>query len=184
MRRYWFPKRYAHRAARLRVPGGFALAAAFAWWAEPAAFSLAVGIPVAALGLWLRGWAAGHLAKNERLATSGPYAYTRNPLYLGTLVVAAGLAIASRRWELAVLFAVVFGLIYLPVIEREEQHLRTLFPAYEDYARRAPLLWPGLPRPRARGDGFRWQLYFRNEEYLALLGFLAGVALLAWKAWY
>ncbi|MEK7404138.1 MAG: isoprenylcysteine carboxylmethyltransferase family protein [Acidobacteriota bacterium] len=184
MRRYWFPKRYAHLAARLRVPGGFALAAAFAWLSEPAAFSLAVGIPVAALGLLLRGWAAGHLAKNERLATSGPYAYTRNPLYLGTLVVALGLAIASRRWLLAVLFAAVFGLLYLPVIEREEQHLRRLFPAYDDYARRAPLLWPRRGRQPARGDGFRWQLYFKNQEYQPLLGFLCGILFLAWKVWH
>jgi protein-S-isoprenylcysteine O-methyltransferase Ste14 len=132
------------------------------------------------LGLALRAWAAGHLAKNLALAESGPYAYVRNPLYIGTLAVAAGLVIASRRWELGVLFAAVFLLIYLPVVELEEQHLRTLFPAYADYARRVPRL---LPRSAAHNVAkyFQWSLYWKNQEYQALAGFLAGVALLIFK---
>ena len=77
----------------------------------------------------MRAWAAGHLEKNLALTESGPYAHVRNPLYLGTLTVAAGFVIAARRWELGVLFAAVFVLIYLPVVELEEQHLRKLFPA-------------------------------------------------------
>lgn len=181
MRRYWFPKPYADRAARLRVPAGFLVAAAFAWLAAPSAWSLAAGLPISVLGMLLRGWAAGHLAKNQRLATSGPYAHTRNPLYAGTLLVAAGLAAASRRWLLGLLFAAVFALVYLPVIEQEEQHLRKLFPAYREYAERVPLLWPRMRAERA-GEGFRWRLYLRNQEYQALLGFLAGVLLLLWKA--
>ena len=117
MRRHRFPKPYADLVARLRVPGGFLLVAAFALLSQPTWGSMALGMPVSAIGLGLRAWAAGHLAKNERLATSGPYAYTRNPLYLGTVLVAAGLVIASREWVLALLFAAVFGLIYLPVID-------------------------------------------------------------------
>jgi protein-S-isoprenylcysteine O-methyltransferase Ste14 len=182
MRRYWFPKPYADRVARLRVPCGFLLVAAFAWFAAPTPGSLAIGLPVAAAGLLLRGWAAGHLAKNERLATSGPYAHVRNPLYIGTLTVAAGLAICSREPLLAALFGAVFALVYLPAIELEEQHLRKLFPEYAQYAERVPML-----APRFRGEGagarFRWALYRRNEEYQALLGLLAGAAFLAWKAW-
>ena len=180
MRRYWFPKPYADFVARLRVPGGFLLVAAFAIFALPDAQSLAVGLPIAVAGLLLRAWAAGHLAKNERLATSGPYAYVRNPLYLGTLIVAAGLVIAAREPWLAALFGAAFTLVYLPVIELEEQHLRRLFPDFDAYARAVPLL---LPRVRYRGAGerFRWRLYLRNQEYNALLGFLAGAALLAWK---
>jgi protein-S-isoprenylcysteine O-methyltransferase Ste14 len=182
MRRIRFPKRYADVVARLRVPSGFLLVAAFAWLASPTPMSLAAGLPIAAVGLLLRGWAAGHLAKNERLATSGPYAHLRNPLYAGTLLAAAGLAVASNRWELGALFAVVFAFVYLPVIELEEQHLRELFPGYESYAARVPLL-----APRWKGAGgstrFCWSLYRRNEEYNALLGFLAGAAFLFWKAW-
>ena len=121
--------------------------AAFAWFSRPDARSLAVGLPVSALGLLLRGWATGHVEKNIRLAESGPYAYVRNPLYLGTLLVAAGFAIASRRWPLAVLFGIVFVFIYLPAIELEEQHLRTLFPQFAGYAQRVPALWPTLNPP-------------------------------------
>ncbi|MFN7994009.1 MAG: isoprenylcysteine carboxylmethyltransferase family protein [Bryobacteraceae bacterium] len=176
-----FPKPYADRVARLRVPGGFVLVAAFAWFSHPDARSLAAGLPVSLLGLWLRGWAAGHLAKNKDLATSGPYRYLRNPLYVGTLLVAAGLAIASLSVWLGALFAVVFLGIYLPVIQLEEEHLRTLFPEYVEYSRRVPALIPGRPIP-GTGQSFRWPLYVRNQEYQAALGFLAGVVVLAWKA--
>jgi protein-S-isoprenylcysteine O-methyltransferase Ste14 len=135
---------------------------------------------VALAGLVLRGWAAGHLEKNRRLAVSGPYGHLRNPLYLGTLTVAAGLAIAARRPALAALFAAVFGLVYLPAIELEEQHLRKLFPEFAEYAAEVPMLLPRLSRFGPAG-AFRFELYRRNQEYQALAGFLAGVALLAWK---
>jgi protein-S-isoprenylcysteine O-methyltransferase Ste14 len=180
-RRYWFPKPYADFVARLRVPGGFVLVAAFLWLSKPSAESLAWGLPVAFAGLLLRAWAAGHLAKNTTLATGGPYAHLRNPLYAGTLLVAAGFVAAARRVELAVLFAIVFGLVYLPVIELEEQHLRKLFPGYAAYAERVPILWPRLVVQY--GDArFRWQLYQKNQEYQALAGFLAGAGVLVWKA--
>ena len=175
-----FPKPYADAVAKLRVPGGFLLVAAFLWLSSPTWTSLAVGLPISALGLILRGWAAGHLAKNQSLAASGPYAYVRNPLYIGTLAVAAGFVIASLRWELGALFAAVFLLIYLPVVELEEQHLRSLFPAYADYAKRVPRLWPRL-QAGTYAQPFRWSLYRRNQEYQALLGFAAGVAVLIWK---
>lgn len=182
-RRHWFPKPYADAVARLRVPSGFLLVAAFVLLSDPVPRSLTVGLPIALLGLLLRGWAAGHLAKNECLATGGPYAWMRNPLYLGTLLVAAGFALASRSPLLAAVFAAVFALVYLPVIELEEQHLRTLFPKYLEYADRVPMLWPRFRAPESALP-FRWSLYWRNQEYQALAGFLAGVGLLAWKAWW
>lgn len=174
-----FPKPYADAVAKLRVPGGFLMVAAFLWLASPTWTALAIGLPISALGLALRAWAAGHLEKNRTLAESGPYAYVRNPLYIGTLAAAAGFVIASRRWELGVLFAGVFLLIYLPVVELEEQHLRSLFPEYTDYAKRVPRLWP---RTGKRGDKrFQWSVYLRNQEYQALGGFVIGVAVLIWK---
>ncbi len=176
-----FPKPYADLVARLRVPIGFGLVLAFAWLSEPNTRSLALGLPVSLLGLLLRAWATGHLEKNIRLAESGPYAYVRNPLYLGTLLVAAGLVIASRRWLLAALFAAVFLLIYLPVIELEEQHLANLFPNFAAYSKRVPSLWPTLHREKYHAN-FRWSLYVRNREYQALLGFLAGEAFLIAKS--
>jgi protein-S-isoprenylcysteine O-methyltransferase Ste14 len=175
-----FPKPYADVVAKLRVPGGFLLVAAFLWLSAPTWISLTMGLPVSALGLILRAWAAGHLEKNRSLAESGPYAYARNPLYIGTLAVAAGFVIASRQWVLGVICAAVFLLIYLPVVELEEQHLRSLFPEYADYAKRVPRLWPRL-RTGSDKRRFRWALYQRNQEYQALAGFAAGVAVLIWK---
>jgi protein-S-isoprenylcysteine O-methyltransferase Ste14 len=175
-----FPKPYADAVAKLRVPGGFILVAAFLWLSAPSPTSLAIGLPVSILGLLLRGWAAGHLEKNTTLADGGPYAYVRNPLYIGTLLTAAGLVIASRRWELGLLFAVVFLLIYLPVVELEEQHLRKLFPEYAGYAQRVPKLLPRFGGNSTKR--FRWPVYMKNQEYQALLGFLAGAAVLIFKA--
>lgn len=174
-----FPKPYADAVAKLRVPGGFLMIAAFLWLSTPTWTSLAVGLPISVMGLALRAWAAGHLEKNRTLAESGPYAYVRNPLYIGTLAVASGFVIASRQWVLALLFAAVFLLIYLPVVELEEQHLRSLFPEYSDYAKRVPRLWPRLTGDDSKP--FRFAIYMRNQEYQALAGFLVGVAVLIWK---
>ena len=180
-----FPKRYADTVAALRVPSGFLIVIVFGWFSRPTAESMAAGIPVSLLGLALRAWAAGCLAKNQQLATGGPYAYTRNPLYIGTLLVAAGLAIAARSPGLAALFAAVFLLVYLPVIQNEEQHLRQIFPEYAAYAGRVPALFPRLI-PQATPDEkvsnpFRAALYLTNQEYQAGLGFLAGMLFLLWK---
>lgn len=179
--RYWFPKHYADEVQRLRVPCGFVLVALFAWLADPTARSLAAGLPIAAVGLAIRAWASGHLAKNQQLASSGPYAHVRNPLYAGTLTVAAGLAIASRSVTLAVVMAAVFALVYLPAIELEEQHLHSLFPGFAAYTNEVPMLVPRLRAPTSSGR-FSASLYWRNREYQALLGFAAGVVYLAWKA--
>ena len=181
-----FPKPYADAVARLRVPSGFLIVIVFAWFSRPSAESMAIGLPVSLLGLVLRAWAAGCLAKNRELATGGPYAYTRNPLYIGTLLVAAGLAIASRSPGLAALFAAVFLLVYLPVIQNEEQHLRQIFPEYAAYAGRVPALFPRLtlrsaPLSEKKSNPFRAALYLRNQEYQAGLGFLAGMLFLLWK---
>ena len=178
-----FPKPYADLVARLRVVCGFVLVLAFAWFSRPDFESLALGLPVSLAGLLLRAWATGHLQKNICLAEGGPYAYVRNPLYLGTLLVAAGLVIASRRWLLAALFAAVFVLIYLPVIELEEQHLSKLFSDFAAYSKRVPSLVPTLRRVKS-GARFEWSLYVRNREYQALLGFLAGEAFLIAKVFF
>jgi protein-S-isoprenylcysteine O-methyltransferase Ste14 len=182
-----FPKPYADAVARLRVPSGFLLVIVFAWFSRPTPLSMAIGVPLSLVGLALRAWAAGCLAKNRQLATGGPYAYTRNPLYIGTLLVAAGLALASRSIGLAALFTVVFLLVYLPVIQNEEQHLRQIFPEYAEYAERVPALIPRmaprLPSPENNSNPFRSGLYLKNQEYQAGLGFLAGMLFLLWKVW-
>lgn len=176
-----FPKPYADTVARLRVPGGFVLLAAFLWLSRPTLPALAASLPLSVLGMALRAWAAGHLEKNTALTESGPYDFVRNPLYIGTLLTSIGLVIAAQRWELAALAAVVFFLIYLPVVELEEQHLAALFPAFSAYAERVPKLVPRRPS-RSAAKRFQWSVYRRNQEYQASLGFLVGVAVLIWKA--
>ena len=177
-----FPKRYADAVARLRVPSGFLIVLVFAWLSHPTSTSLAMGVPVSILGLALRAWAAGCLAKNQQLATGGPYAFTRNPLYIGTLLVALGLTIAARNPYLAILFALVFVLVYLPVIQLEEQHLRRLFPEYATYAERVPSLLPSVrPYPQKSSNPFRGSQYLRNQEYQAAIGFTVGVLFLLWR---
>jgi len=178
--RYWFPKPYSDFVQRLRVGFGFLLLLAFAWLSQPNEVSLLAGLPVSMLGLLLRGWAGGHLAKDQRLATSGPYAYVRNPLYLGTLIVALGIVIAARNGWLALLFGAAFLFVYLPAIELEEQHLREIFPEYDLYARRIYRFLP-IAKWRESNARFSWRLYRKNEEYKALLGFLIAVAWLIGK---
>ena len=169
-------KRYAKLAARLRVPSGFVVAALYAVFSRPTRTSLVIGLPLAFAGLLLRAWAAGHLAKNERLAITGPFAYTRNPLYLGTLTVAAGFALAGSSLWLALLLALYFTAAYLPAITEEESHLRQLFPEYADYAARVPRFVPRLRRASPDGGRFQWALYVRNREYQALVGYVVVAA--------
>jgi protein-S-isoprenylcysteine O-methyltransferase Ste14 len=174
-RRHWFPKPYADAAARMRVPAGFVMLGAFGWLSHPTVLALLFGVPVSFCGLALRAWAAGHLAKNQRLAQSGPYAATRNPLYLGTLATAFGLAAAGDSAGLALLFGAIFVLVYLPAIELEEQHLSAILPGYRAFASRVPLLVPRWPENWGP-DSFSSALYLKNQEYQALIGWLIGVA--------
>lgn len=174
-----FPQKYAERVQRLRVPIGFLLLAAFAVLAHPAPESILASLPIILVGLATRAWAAGHLQKNLTLADSGPYAYTRNPLYLGSFIVALGFAAAGASLILAGLFTAAFLGIYLPVMEREEEHLLKIFPAYPDYAARVPLLWPKLGPQGA--NSFSPAVYLQNQEYKAALGAVTGLAVLAVK---
>ena len=113
---------------------------------------------MALAGVWIRAISSGHVKKNEELATSGPYAYTRNPLYFGSIVIAAGFALAALRWEIAVALVVLFAAIYVPVIRGEEQFLGQHFANYSEYCSRVPRL---LPRLRA-GDAGPLPLFART----------------------
>lgn len=165
------------RAFGVRVCGIFLLLARPRWW------SLAAGSAVALTGVAIRAISSGHVRKNEELATSGPYAYTRNPLYFGSIVIAAGLALAALRWEIALASLLMFGLIYLPVIRGEEQFLRGRFADYADYCARVPRLLPRLHAGAQGRSHFSRELYIQHREYNALLGTLAVIAALAGKLW-
>ncbi len=172
---------YAAWAARWRVPLGFLLGIAFLVFSRPTFEMLIAGGAVGAVGVALRAYAAGHLAKNQKLAMSGPYAYTRNPLYLGSALIGAGLAWAGGSGILALAFAVLFAAVYWPVIRREEEYLRRQFgEVYDGYAKRVPLFLPRFRRP-ADGEKFQWKQYWKNREYEAFLGYLAVLIFLAFK---
>jgi protein-S-isoprenylcysteine O-methyltransferase Ste14 len=162
---------YSRIARRIRVPLGFVFAVLYFWLARPTWRSIALGAIAIVLGLLIRALASGHVRKNEALATSGPYAYTRNPLYLGSLLIGTGFAVAARSWWVGAALAVMFFAIYVPVIRDEEVFLRQKFPEFEDYARRVPRMFPRLSQ-RASPDesGFSLDLYLRHREYNALIG--------------
>ena len=169
--------RWQRVARRIRVPLGFVTAALYLFelyrrapLPAAVAWSLALVLP----GLWLRGYAAGYVKKNQELTATGPYAHTRNPLYLGSMLMAAGFAVALLSWPVALVLAIGFLVIYVPVIASEERFLRATFPEFDAYCRRVPRLIPRLtPARNPAGDRpgrFVLALYLRHREYNALLG--------------
>ena len=168
-------------ARRIRVPVGFVFALLYLLVAHPTRSSLAIGVLASAPGLWLRGIASGHVEKNEQLTMAGPYAYTRNPLYLGSFIMAAGFAVAARSWWIALAMAAVFAAIYVPVIRAEEDFLRSNFPEFQEYSARVPRLLPRLRGCENSAGGFSWALYRKHREYNALLGTAGVYALLLLK---
>ena len=171
---------FAERVKHLRVPLGFLMAALYLAFARPTPVTLVVGLPIAFVGLLVRAWAAGHITKNNRLATTGPYAHTRNPLYFGSFLIASGFAIAAH-WGLLLLVIAFFVAVYGPTMERERVNVSGRFPeAYAEWERNVPNF---LPRPMpwrspepAEQEGFSFALYKRHGEWRAALGFAAAVA--------
>jgi protein-S-isoprenylcysteine O-methyltransferase Ste14 len=165
-------------ARRVRVPLGFVVAAIFLVFARPSWHTLAWSLLLVLPGLWLRGYAAGYVKKNAELTRTGPYAYTRNPLYLGSMGIAAGFAVAAGRWWLGLLLIVMFLAIYVPTILSEEAFLRGVFPAFDEYARRVPRLLPRLTAARFADSNpgigrFSAERYQHHREYNALMGAVA-----------
>ena len=165
-------------ARRVRVPLGFVVAAIFLAFARPSWPTLAWSLLLVLPGLWLRGYAAGYVKKNAELTRTGPYAYTRNPLYLGSMSIAAGFAVAAGRWWLVVLLVGMFLAIYVPTILSEEAFLLGAFPSFEEYARKVPRLLPRLTAARfddigGEGGRFSTERYLHHREYNALMGAVA-----------
>jgi protein-S-isoprenylcysteine O-methyltransferase Ste14 len=163
------------RLARLRVPLGFACAAAVLWLARPTSQSLALGGLIAIVGESIRLWAAGHLEKGSEVTRSGPYRFVRHPLYLGSAVVALGGAVASARLAVAIIIAAYVALTIPAAVRHEEANMRAAFgDGYDAYleSRAAPVERPFSFR-RALGT---------NKEHKAVAGVVLFVALLAAKA--
>jgi protein-S-isoprenylcysteine O-methyltransferase Ste14 len=171
---------------RWRVPLGFLCAVLFLVFARPRPSTLLAGAIISIPGLLLRAWAAGHIRKNSALATSGPYAFTRNPLYLGSFLLGLGFTIGSGFWPLGILFAILFLGIYFPVMRVESATLAELFgQSFQEYAREVPLFFPRVTPYRSEpASGFDRSLYMRYREYQAALGLAIAWALLVFKAYY
>ncbi len=168
--------RWQRVARRIRVPLGFLTAALYLFelirrapQPTAVAWSLALVLP----GLWLRAYASGYVKKNRELTVTGPYAHTRNPLYLGSMLMAAGFALALLSWPVAVALALVFAAIYVPVIASEERFLRATFPGFDEYCQQVPRLIPRLTpatHPGAETGSFSLSLYFQHREYNVVIG--------------
>ncbi len=168
---------------RLRVPLGFLFAAVFLIFASPTLLTLAVGSAIAVVGLAIRAWASGHIRKASTLAISGPYAHTRNPLYLGSFLMGVGFTIAAGVWWLALIFAILFLGIYFPVMRVEAEDIRRIFGEdFDEYERNVPLFFPRLTVWRHTGIKFDSGLYLRYREYRAAIGVVAAIGVLAAKA--
>jgi protein-S-isoprenylcysteine O-methyltransferase Ste14 len=170
-------------AQRIRVPAGFVLLPLLLIAAWPSFWWLITGIALAITGLIVRAWASGYLKKNQELTTAGPYAHTRNPLYLGTFVMGSGVAVSTGAiWFIAV-FAALYMLIYLPVMSAEAEHMRAMFPEeYQDYRREVPLFFPRAKPYEGRSRRrFELAAYLRHREYRAAIGVGVVYALMAAK---
>ncbi len=172
-------QRWQRIARRIRVPLGFAAALLYLWELvnhkpQPAmvAWSLLLVLP----GLWLRGYASGYVKKNTELTMTGPYAHVRNPLYLGSILIATGFAVAMMSLPFAIALTVFFLLIYVPVIASEEAFLRDTFLEFEWYCARVPRLIPRLTPartpdgPRGQSGSFSFELYRKHREYNSAIG--------------
>ncbi|HUU35051.1 MAG TPA: isoprenylcysteine carboxylmethyltransferase family protein [Vicinamibacterales bacterium] len=162
--------------ARYRVALGSVMAVVTIWLARPSATTLAAGAVVAGVGEAVRLWAAGHVEKSREVTSSGPYRYTRHPLYLGSTLIGIGIAVAAGHLWLGLAIVAYLGSTLTAAMRAEEAHLRDKFgPAYDEYAaKRAP----------ASARAFSWERAWRNREHHALAGLLAGLSLLFLKVWY
>jgi protein-S-isoprenylcysteine O-methyltransferase Ste14 len=162
--------------SRWRVRLGYPLAVVILWLARPTLRSILAGAVVGAIGLWIRARAAGHLHKQQILTVTGPYAFTRNPLYLGSFILMIGVAIAAYSWWSALILFGYFALFYSFVMLQEERELYQHHgEAFQEYARGVPLFFPRLtPAKIASEDAaaFSFAQYKRNHEYRAAIGFL------------
>jgi protein-S-isoprenylcysteine O-methyltransferase Ste14 len=147
----------------------------FLWLARPSWKTMALSLLLVLPGLWLRGYAAGYVKKNSELTRTGPYAHTRNPLYLGSMSIAFGFALASASWVIFVALAALFFAIYLPTIRSEEAYLREHFSGFDEYAAQVPRLLPRLtPAKTGLPPGiFSRERYLHHREYNALMGAIA-----------
>jgi protein-S-isoprenylcysteine O-methyltransferase Ste14 len=173
---------YSDAAKKLRLPLGFALGILYLAFAHPTPLSLATGAAIAMVGIVVRAWASGHIVKNERLAVSGPYAHTRNPLYFGSFLIGAGFAIAAH-WALLLVVIAFWAFVYAPTMKREHVNISERFPdTYPTYSENVPTFVPRVTPWRGGTQdetGFSFGLYMKHGEWKALLTYLLALGWLA-----
>ena len=169
---------------RSRVSLGFITAILFVVFSQPSWWLIAIGFPVALAGALFRVWASGHLRKNAELTVSGPYAFTRNPLYFGSFLMAAGCAVCGGSIWLGVWLLIFFLAVYLPVIQAESAHMKSLFgDSYETWAANVPLFIPRvIPYQNGQVRDFDLRQFLHHREYRALIGLAIVIAILSFKA--
>ncbi len=173
--------------ARWRVRIGYPLAAVVLWFSRPVPQSILLGAAIGIIGLAIRAYAAGFLHKQEVLTTTGPYSYTRNPLYFGSSILTLGAAVAMHSWMSAALLLIYFAVVYTFVMKREEIELRGKHAeAFDVYAKSVPLFFPRLTpqaKPNSGSSAFSWRQYKKNREHQAVLGSLALllILLIIWR---
>jgi len=156
---------------RLRVRSGLFLAIAVVLLARSTWTSILLGVLISFFGLAVRAWASGHLSKEKKLAVSGPYRYSRNPLYVGNFLLGIGIVVGVRSWWVLGLFIIYYGIFYPLIIRRERERMRELFPQqYEEYGRRVPLFLPSIRKHLPVRGKWSRSLYMQNKEYRALQG--------------
>ena len=160
---------------------GFVFAAVFLWLARPSWQTMLGSLVLVAPGVWLRAYASGYVKKNAELTRTGPYAHTRNPLYLGSMMIAFGFAVAAWSWIILVALVILFAVIYLPTIRSEEAYLREHFAGFDEYAAQVPRLLPRLTAAKTTeaAGSFSRELYWKHREYNAGMGAIALYAALA-----
>ena len=177
-----FNKRWLQR---IRVPLAIPFAVLLLVFAAPTWATVAAGTVIVLAGVAVRTWAVGHLRKASALSTTGPYAFVRNPLYLGSFILGGGFVLAANVWWLAVIFTVLMAGIYLPVAFVEEGDLRQLFGAeFENYRANVPAFFPRLSPWENSGEKFDFQLYLKSREYKACIGAAAALLFLASKVYW
>jgi protein-S-isoprenylcysteine O-methyltransferase Ste14 len=172
-------------AQRIRVPAGTLLGVIFLLLMRPSRSSLWLGGGIALCGAGIRTWAAGHIDKGRVLARSGPYAFTRNPLYFGSLVMAIGVIVAGRVYWLLLPFVLFYLTVYYPVMRAEEQELLGGYgEEFSEYARKVPLFFPRFTTAAGGSSRFLWSRVLQNREHRTLGGLLLTEAFLILRSLY
>jgi len=168
--------------SRIRVRAGYVAGALALYFAEPTRDSVILGGAIALAGELIRIWASGHIEKTLKLATGGPYAHTRNPLYVGSVLMALGF-LAAARHPVSIIAGLAYLVVFYPAIIREEaKFLRGKFPdEYHAWAKAVPLFFPRPTPAGPRQSKYQVSRLLANHEWRSVLGLAVLSAFMLFK---